>query len=166
MELIKNLKENQFGSMEGEVYFPWEKKNITITFHKDVPIEYAEKTAQALNDLDDSVMDKVVKGLYAYYQEAIEDNPDIIEDIDMDNVEDENDIIEHMSLETLTVTVPEDGDPDKVGLNLDGACDWTEDWLQCIIIGSKVVYLGPFRFEDMWYPDYSELDDDENYIVD
>ena len=157
MELIKDLKENQFGAMEGEVYFGWAGRYITITFEKDVPMDYVEKTANALNEIDGSVFDDVVSRMYRFYTEAIEDNPDMIEDIGMDDVEDESGIPEHFSLETLTVTMPED--PEQIGLNLDGACDWEENWIQCIIIDGELVYLGVWRFQDIWDTEYEGLDD-------
>lgn len=43
MSKIKNLKENDFGEMEGEVYFNAINQNITVLFEKEVPMDYVEK---------------------------------------------------------------------------------------------------------------------------
>jgi len=37
MDLIKNLVENEFEEMEGEVHFNYLKKDISILFDQEVP---------------------------------------------------------------------------------------------------------------------------------
>lgn len=48
MSVIKNLKENEFGELEGEVYFNALNQNIVVRFDKEVPMDYVEKQVEYL----------------------------------------------------------------------------------------------------------------------
>lgn len=158
MELIRDIVKNKFGAMEGKVWFGGLDRYIDLHFDKDVPMEYVEKTAEYLNQLDGKKMDELFGYSLAYYRDTIENYPDIIEDIDMDGVDDIDGIKEHMEICSLTVNQPKN--LSKVGLNLEGGCDWDEDnGIQWVLIGDEVVYVGVWRFEDIWYGDYKHADD-------
>ena len=158
MELIRNIVENKFGKMEGEVWFGGMDRYISLHFDKETPMDYVEKTARHLNSLDKKKLDELFGYSLAYYKDTIEGWPDIIEDIDMDGVDDIAGIKEHMEICSLTVNQPKN--LSKVGLNLEGGCDWNEDnGIQWVLIGDEVVYVGVWRFEDIWYGDYKHADD-------
>ncbi len=59
MSEIKNLKENEFGEMEGEVYFNAINQNITVLFEKEVPMDYVEKQVEYLQAIDEKVIQKM-----------------------------------------------------------------------------------------------------------
>ena len=56
MNLIKNLVENEFEQMEGDIYFNFLKKDISILYEKEVPMEYIIKSIEYLDSLDQNVM--------------------------------------------------------------------------------------------------------------
>ena len=56
MSGIKNLRENEFEEMEGEVYFNGIGQNIVIRFDKEVPMDYVEKQVEHLQSLNKKVI--------------------------------------------------------------------------------------------------------------
>ena len=88
--------------------------------------------------------------------------PDIDEDINMDEVHGATSILKHMEFGVLVVNLPED--MSEVGLNLEGSCEWAEDdGIQWIIKNDKIVYVGPWQFQNMWRADFE--DDFCNYVI-
>ncbi len=165
MELIKNIKENEFDEMVGLVYFKYFDKYINLRFDIDVPMEYVQKTAEKLNKLDDALMNEICRYSLAYYKDRIESYPDIIGDIKIkeSDIHVASDIIKHMSFDELVVNLPED--MSYIGINLGGSCDWDEEnGIQWLIKDDTVVYVGPWDDLDIWYSPYEE-DDICNYVV-
>ena len=155
MELIRGIHENEFGKMEGEVYFGYIKEYIGLSFKKNVPIEYVEKTAELLNELSEEKINEICTYSMAYYKDTLECYPDIAEDIDMENVNSATDILKHMEFGMLVVNLSED--MNQVGLNLEGSCEWAEDdGIQWIIKNDKIVYVGPWHFQNMWRAKYED----------
>ncbi len=167
MELIRNIIENEFGKMEGEVYFGYIDEYIQLIFKKEVPIEYVYKTAEKLNELNDDVMYELCKYSLAYYRDTIDCYPDIEEDIDMRDVNEVMEIMNHMEFGTLVVNLPED--MSDVGLNLEGSCEWESDSnIQWLFKDEHFVYVGPWRYQNIWrakykdaFVNYASVEDEE-----
>lgn len=153
MELLKNIIENEFGAMEGEVYFGYIDEYIQISFKKNVPMEYVYKTAKKLNEITDEIMYEVCKYSVEYCKDTLEDDMDI--EIDIDELDEPMNILEYMGFDGLIVNMPEN--MEDVGLNLEGHCDWDEEiGIQCIIKNDKVDYVGMWNRWDMWNNSYIE----------
>lgn len=146
MNLIKNLKENEFEQMEGEIYFKYLKKDISILFEKEVPMEYVIKNIEYLNNLDEKVIVSLCEYSKKFCQYMMEDYPDVDYPIGLNQVNDPLKIMGFMGILKLKVDMYRD-DSIRV-LNLSGWCAWDEDnGIQWLIKEDKVVYVGSW---DKW----------------
>lgn len=163
MELIRNIFENEYGKMEGEVFFGLINEYIQLSFKKQVPIEYVEKTAELLNGLSEDKMKEICTYSMAYCNDILESYPDFAEELNIEDINSVTDILKHMEFGMLVVNLPED--MNQVGLNLEGSCEWAEDnGIQWIIKNDEIIYVGPWQFQNMWRAKYEE-DDDCNYVI-
>ena len=153
MELIKNIFENEFEEMEGEVYFGYIGKYIHLRFGKDVPEEYVHKVAERLNEFTEEIMCKICNYSIRYCLDKLESYEDIETDIDVDEFNDCFSILEYMEIEGLVVNKPDD--LKDIGINLEGSCDWDEEQgIQWLIKEDDVVYVGPWSMLNIWHSPY------------
>ena len=156
MELIRGIHENEYGKMEGEVYFGYIKEYIALSFKKNVPMEYVQRTAEKLNELDDKLIGKLCEYSMKFYKDKVETYPDIVEDIAIegDKILVPTDIMKYIEFGMLMVNLPED--LSDIGINLEGGCEWDENGIQWIVKGDDILYVGPWCFQNMWRADYED----------
>ncbi len=163
MELIKNITENEFGEMVGEVWFKHIDGYIDLRFEQDVPMEYVYKVAEKLNCLQENTFNDIYKYSILYCKDMVESYPDMEIDIDTDSFEKDSDIMSYMEFEELVINLPED--LSEVGINLGGSCEWDiENGIQWLIKGDEVVYVGSWDDLNIWYSPYEE-DEICNYVI-
>ena len=161
MNLIKNLVENEFEQMEGDIYFNFLKKDISILYEKEVPMEYIIKSIEYLNSLDQNVMRSLCEYAKKFSRKMINNYPDVNYPIGLKNISEALEILNYMEILRLKVDMYKD-DSIRV-LNLSGSCAWDEDnGIQWLIKEDKVIYVGPWDDLDIWYAD---LDNEfTNYV--
>ncbi len=149
MELIKDIRENRFGKMEGKVYFEYLGEYIGLRFKKDIPMDYVIKTAEKMNALTEDIMNKLFECSIIYCRENLEEREYLKRKIRLDKLEKPSDILKYMEINGLIVNLPED--MSKVAVNLEGSCDWEEeDGIQWLIRDDAVVYTGPWADINIW----------------
>ena len=153
MELVKNIYENEFEEMEGEVYFGYLDKYIHLRFEKDIPIEYVHKVAEKLNELTEEMVCAICKYSVEYCLDKLDDYEDLEMDIEDDEFDDCLNILEYMEIEGLVVNKP--NNYEDIGINLEGSCDWDEEnGIQWLIKDDQVVYVGPWSMLNIWRSPY------------
>lgn len=160
MSVIKNLKENEFGEMEGEVYFNAIKQDITIYFEKEVPMDYVEKQVAYLQSLDEKVIRQLCYYSDLFRKEEMEEYPDKDYSEGMDQIDDLLDLFDYMCITALTIEMYKDESVKEMRvLNLSGGCDWDEEnGIQWLIKEDEVVYVGAYDGLSIWYSPYEQND--------
>ncbi len=161
MELIKDLRENKFGKIEGKVYFGYIGDYIDLRFKKEIPMEYVEKTAEKLNEISEETMEQLFNFSIKYCRWNLDEWKHLKRKIRLDLIKKPSDIMKHMSIEGLIVNLPED--MSQIGINLEGSCKWEEeDGIQWLIKDDKVIYTGPWCDINIWRCK-RRLEDDFNF---
>lgn len=157
---LRNRFINEFGQVEGTVFFPYLKKDVTVICRKGVSPEYTEKCLEYLEEVDDALMLQICKYAELFLKDKLENTS-------VGELSDEGafpydaplDLLQYVSFETLYVEEPPasmKGAFETKVLNLTGAVEWWEDeGLQCLVRDGEVVYLGYFEDLSVW-GDYSE----------
>ena len=157
--IIKNLQVkplSKFGTyITGKVYFRLMDEYISVDIYEDnVPLDYVEKCAIAINEMPDELIDTICRAARIYYaefmdavdtswREEIEKSAPVAENTPL------RDILKYFSLNELVVGPPQD--PSKIGYQLSGNCDWEiEHGIEIDILDGKLVYLGAFSGESPW----------------
>lgn len=155
MDLIRNIYENEYEEMEGEVYFAYIDKYIHLIYEKDIPMDYVYKTVSLLQEFDEQMMYEMCKYSVKYCKDTLERFPDMELDIDVNKLDNPLNILEYMKITGLIINMPED--MMEIGINLEGACDWAEEiGIQWLIKGKRVVYVGSWSMLDIWLSSYEE----------
>lgn len=149
MELIKNIHEDEFGDMEGQVYFKFFDKYIDINFEKDVPMDYVMKNAKYLNSISEDVILKLCEYSFIYCKDFTKAYPDIQYDEGLIEISKPSKVLKYMEICSLKVDMPQD--ETTCVLNLSGGCDWEdEDGMQWLIRDDEVIYVGSWDDLDPW----------------
>lgn len=162
-QVIRDLQVKPLGKVsmyiEGKVYCKLWDKEIDVDLYEDVPLEYAEKCAEAMNSMSDDLIDAICRAAKKYcldFLDAIggaEEN-----EIDLTIPVDEDtpplDMLKCFEVGSLIVDAPEDSS--RIGYQLSGNCDWEEEHgIEIVVLDGKLVYLGEFADESPW-TDHSE----------
>ena len=162
----KLIKESdKFHYREGTVYCKlWDKDIKVCLFDDDVTEEYAEKCAEAMNNMPEELVDAICRAAKRYCIEFLDDIGGAeLNEIDLTIQVDENtpprEILKCIQPNSLAVDAP--GDPSRIGYQLDCNCDWEEEHgMEIDILDDKLVFLSEFTGESAW-SDNSE--DEWNY---
>ena len=163
---IKPLGKDSF-YREGKMYCRlWDKEIPVMLFEDEVTLEYAEKCAEAMNNMSPQLLDEICRAAKMYCIEFCEEISDEWrEELDLAVPVDEDTPPELMlkcfSPTGMEVDTPED--PLKIGYQLECSCDWEEEHgMEIDILDGKLVYLGSFNAEGPW-EDHS--DEEWNYAA-
>jgi hypothetical protein len=156
MSEIKNLKENEFGEMEGEVYFNAINQNITVLFEKEVPMDYVEKQVEYLQAIDEKVIQKMCYYANLFKKEEMEDYPDKDYPEGMDKINNPLELLDYFAIMELHIEMYANESVKEVRvLNLSGSCDWDEEnGIQWLIKEDEVVYAGAYDDLSVWHSSY------------
>lgn len=158
MPYIRNLRENESGKMEGEVYFSAAKQDIIVIFDKKVPIDYVKMQIEYLQSLDDKVIQKMCYYANLYRKDIMEECPDKDYPQGLERIEDPLELFEYMGITSLKVDLYKNEGVEKVRvLNLTGWCDWEEEnGIEWLIKEDEVVYVGANDWVNIWYSPYED----------
>lgn len=154
MELIKDIKENEYEEMVGKVYFNYVEDYIDLRFEKNIPMEYVYQTAEKLNSIQETLIDEICRYSIVFCKDVLERRSKMKEEVN--NLNDPKGIFKYMQFDELVVNLPED--MSCYGINLVGSCDWDEEnGIQWLIKEDAVVYAGPWADLNIWYSPYEEF---------
>lgn len=158
MPVINNLRENEFGEMEGEVYFNAIDQNIAIRFDKEVPMDYVKKQVEYLQSLDKKVIRKMCHYANLFREEEMYNYPNKDHPPNMGQIDDPLEILGCISITDLQVEMYADESAKEICvLNLSGSCDWDEEnGIQWLIKEDEVVYAGAYNDLSIWYSPYDK----------
>lgn len=156
MELIIDLKENDYDEMEGKAYFELMNRYIDLTYDKKIPFEYVAENVRILNKLTKQVLEKLCYYSKIYCIEHIKEYPDIKVDIDIEELKKDLDILKYMEIEEIVVNYNDMSTKQRI--NLSGSCCWDEETgIQWIIEENKVIYTGPWEDLNAWNESNKDL---------
>lgn len=168
--VITDLQVKPFGKnsicIEGKTYCKLWGKEIDVDLYGDVPIEYAEKCAEAMNSMPDDLIDAICRAARKYCIEFLEDIGgaefnEIEMTIPVDESTPAKEMLKCFEIGSLSVETPQD--PSRIGYQLSGNCDWEEEHgIEIDILDGKLVYLGEYIGESPWT---EHLDENWNYAA-
>ena len=156
MSSIKNLRENEFEEMEGEVYFNAIGQNIVIRFDKEVPMDYVEKQVEYLQSLNKKVIYNMCYYANLFRKEEMKNYPNKDYPPNMDQIDNPLELLHYISITDLHVEMYTNESAKEICvLNLSGSCDWDEEnGIQWLIKEDEVVYAGAYQDLSIWYSPY------------
>lgn len=158
--LLRNLQVKPLGTIstyvEGKVFCKLWNKEIDVDLYDDVPIEYAEKCAEATNAMPEELIDTICRAAKGYCLEFLDE---ISEDwrneirarlhVPVDANTAPREMLKCFEIGTLSVEPPKD--PSRIGYQLSGNCDWEEEHgIEIVILDGRLVYLGEYSGESPW----------------
>jgi len=169
--MIKNwerITKNKINYRKGHVYCKlWDTDIDVLLFDDDVTEEYAERCAEAMNNMPDELVDAICRAAKKYCIEFLDEiGGASLNEIELTVPVDENtpprEIIKCITPNALSVETPED--PSRIGYVLDCNCDWEEEHgMEIDILDDRLVFLREFTGGSPW-SDHSE--DAWNYARD
>ena len=158
MTYIGNLKENESGEMQGEVYFNAIKQNIIVIFNKKVPIDYVNRQIEYLSSLDNKMIQKMCYYANLYRKDIMEECPDQDYPEGLEQIKDPLELWQYMGITSLKVDLYKHESEKEVRvLNLMGWCDWDEEnGIEWLIKEDEVVYAGANDWVNIWYSPYED----------
>ncbi len=162
-QVIRDLRVKTLGKadtyIEGRVYCKLSDTEIDVDLYGDVPIEYAEKCAEAMNSMSEDLVDAICRAAKQYcleYLDAVGGAE--LNEINLTIPVNENtpplEMLKCFDISALIIDVPKD--PSRTGYQLSGNCDWEEEHgIEIVILDDRLVYLGEFTDESPW-TDHSE----------
>ena len=162
MSLISDIQVGMFERLEG--FLKWElfDRVLDVTIDKGVPLEYAEKCAEALSSLSEETIKDIYEAAKRYCLFFIDLCGDAwdYDDYDMQIRVTKDTPAEQMKSEirphVFIVDTPKD---DRIGFHIECGCSWEpEHGLEITILDGKLVYLGGFEDCSPWgkYPEDDE----------
>lgn len=150
--IIKNLHDTEYGP-EGTMHWELFDEDITVSLDEGVDIAYAEKCAEALNDLPEEIIKTIWEAAKRYCLFFI--------DLCGDDWDEYNEMTIKVTKRTpaekiksqiypscLIVNEPRGG---GIGFHLECNCSWeVEHGLEITVLDNKLVYLGAFEGQDAW----------------
>lgn len=158
MSVIKNLKENEFEEIEGEVYFNALNQNIIVRFDKEVPMGYVEKQVEYLQSLNKKVIYQMCYYADLFRREEMENYPNKDYPPNMNQIDNPLEILDYISITDMQVDMyTSESTKEICVLNLSGSCDWDEEnGIQWLIKEDEVVYAGAYNDVSIWHDSYEE----------
>ena len=164
--LIKDLHDTEYGP-EGKMRWELFDKEIMVSLDEGVDIAYAEKCAEALNDLPQETINAIWEAAKCYCLFFIDLCGDEWDDFNEMTIK----VTEETSAEKiksqiypsyLIVSAPEG---DGIGFHLECNCSWeVEHGLEITILDNKLLYLGAYEGREAW--DNFDPNDGWNFVND
>lgn len=164
--MITDIEEGEYG-LEGFTRWELFDKEIDVTIEEGVDIAYAEKCAEALNNLSEKTINLIWKAAKKYCLHVIEicgDEWDEWNEMSFKVTEDTpaEKIKSEIFPSGLIVDEPKD---ERVGFCIGCNCSWeSEHGLEIAILDGKLVYLGAFEGRSPWGK--FDSDDEWNFVND
>ena len=138
---------------EGKVYCRlWDTEISVQIYDEAVTAEYAEKCAEAMNNMPDELLESICEAAKLYcndFRDAIGDDlaDEMTVPIDADSPASE--IMKCFTPAVLVIEEP--ADPSRIGYQLECNCDWEEEHgMEIDILDNKLVFLSEFTGDSPW----------------
>ncbi|MBP1914207.1 hypothetical protein J2Z23_001152 [Lederbergia galactosidilyticus] len=141
--MIENITETEYG-MEGTIYCKLFDKQLRVWIADGADLEYGLFCVEALNLLNDKLIDEICQAAIAYCE-------DFCDDVGQEppKIAKTSDILNYIDLTGLIIDKPKDRH--KPVIHLEGNCDWEiEHGIEIIIRGRKLLYLSSFNGMGAW----------------
>ncbi len=162
--MITDIEEGEYG-LEGFTYWKLFDEEIDVTIEEDVDIAYAERCAEALNNLSAETVNAIweaAKRYCLYFMDLVGTDGNEFDNMGVKVTEDTpaEEIKSEIFPSVFIVNKPED---ERVGFHLECNCSWEpEHGLEITILDGKLVYLGAFESCGAW--DKFNPDDEWNFV--
>ena len=115
-------------------------------------LEYAEKCVKYIQEMDSTMMQRLLKYAHRYYKDMVNElGDDFSEIMDMDDDVSEDNIINYIC--PSMIIIEDNCREDRIEFHVECGCDWEpEHGLEFTISDNKILYVG--GFDDM--PPYNE----------
>lgn len=136
MKLIKDIRVNEFGEMEGKVYFNYFNKYIDLEYEEGLSDEYVEFISNYLNTISLEIIRDICKYSILYCYEMIEQYPDYRYPEGSKKLDSDMEVLNYIDILKLRI---DSCDNEKIPvLNLSGSCQWDrENGIQILIKDDK-----------------------------
>ncbi len=142
---IQNLHKGRFFN-EGIIYFPLFDTDIAVYMDFDVPLAYAEKCIDHLENLSDDVINAFCIGAVRY----CESFRDLFDELEVDIPEGINgrEILRYIEPKVIIIEKPLGNEP---AFHMECTCAWEiEHALEWSVRGNTVLFVGEFCDENPW----------------
>lgn len=142
---IRNLRKGEF-FYEGIIFFPLFNRDIAVYVHFDVPLEYADKCVEHLENLSDEMINSFCKGAINYCESFRE----FFDELEIDIPENlkGRDILKYIEPKAMIIENPQENEQ---AFHMECYCDWElEHALEWTVRGNEVLYVGEFHNESPW----------------
>ena len=142
MNNIKKLKyDKKLGLYVGKAYILPFDTELEVIVDEDVEIVYVEKCIEYINNLPQSLLNKISERAYKYYDFIRNECGDV------DDILPEK-IMEHVYPLNIFVEKPE---ADIPAFDIECGCDWEEEHgMEIIIKGDELLYIGEYAGLGPW----------------
>lgn len=150
--MITDIEEGEYG-LEGFTRWELFDKEIDVTIEEGADIAYAEKCAEALNNLPEETVNAIweaAKKYCLYFMEICGEEWDDWNEMSFEVTNDTpaEKIKSEIFPTGLIIDEPED---ERVGFHVGCNCSWEpEHGLEITILDGKLVYLGAFESRGAW----------------
>ena len=156
--MIKDIYENDLGTMEGTFYSELFGYDLQVRYAKNIPLEYIEKNIQHFNNLESEFVLNICDALKRYYQFYKAEYPDLCEECEeiqgnvlKDFEEDPRSILRYVRIGTYKFDEYDIGNEDIPVLNLRGDCAWSGDkGITIVAKNNQLLYVGTWKDLNVW----------------
>lgn len=164
--LITDIEESEFdeNEQEGLMDFPLFDTGIYVIIREDVSIEYAQKCAKYLVEMNDVIIDKLCE-FSIRYCESMREYFDEMEVSIPEHIHG-REILKYISPSELIIETPKN---DEIAFHIELNCDWEQEHgLEWSIRNNQVLYVGSYTDENPWLDkdhfknaswNYADIDD-------
>ncbi len=139
--MINNLKKNQYGELEGEVYVPLFDMDMEVSISNESKLAYAERCAEYFCNLPEDVLERFCKYCSRYCEEMRR----VLDEEDMPVPEgvEGKEILDYIAPNILIID--EKCDESIIEFHMEMSCDWEiEHGLELTIKDGKILYVGSY----------------------
>lgn len=147
--MIFDVKSGEFG-LEGKVRFDLFNTEIKVIIDDDADLDYAEKCAEALNELSQKTIDDICKAAKSYCLFFLDECDGAEEDMPFEVTEATpfREILKCIRPSCLLVHAPEG---QGIGIHLECECGWEiEHGMELTLLDDELVYCGSFEDAHPW----------------
>ena len=150
---------------EGTVFCkPFDTELLVHLFDEDVTLEYAERCAEAMNEMPPELLEAICKAAKLYCNTYRDDIGEDLADemtVPIDENSPASEIMKCFKPTVFIVETPED--PSRIGYQLSCECDWEEEHgMEIDILDDRLVYLSEYNGDSPWVDHSGE---DWNYAA-
>ena len=132
----------------------WDREITVFLFENEVPLEYAERCAGALNAMPEELLDAICRAAKAFCLDFFEEicdewREELKLSVPVDADTPPRELLKYFHPTGIVVEPP--ADPSRIGYQLECECGWErEHGMEIDVLDDKLVYLSEFTGESPW----------------